>query len=102
MLRFITLGKVRSTGVQSLSRGLPGSLHSGNTILRLNSTLGGSSTRMFRNTGGFTVPYIVPGTINEAMTASFWPSKWGLVKPGELGISQSVLKIGRASCRERV
>src|SRR5450432_2119050 len=80
MLRFNMLDRVRFTGLQSLYRGLPGSLHSGNTILRLNSTLGGSSIRIFRNNGVFSVPNLVPGTINESMTALFWLFKFVLVK----------------------
>src|SRR5277367_2753132 len=90
ILRFNTLGRVRSAGAQLPNRGLSGSSHSGIRILRLKSTLGGSSTRMFRNTGVLLVPNIVPGTINEAMTALFWPFRFVLLKLGLVGFVQSV------------
>src|SRR5580658_9342354 len=61
---------------------------------------------MFRNTGGLTVPNMVDGTISDAKTALFWPSK-GLGGPGceravqlvEVGTIQSVFTTQSPSTR---
>ena len=41
------------------------------SILRLNSTCGGSSTKILRNTGGLFVPYWVDGTIRDTKIPLF-------------------------------